>query len=511
MKTLRIFAVLILGASFAAAQATKPAAPETEDQSPRQSQALKDDLKQITIPPLPRFEPQIPRRVVLPNGMIIFLQENHELPLIGGFARIRGGSVLEPPDKVGMLSVYGDVWRTGGTSKRTGDQLDDFLEARAARVETDASEDSTIISFNCLKGDFEDVFSAFLEVLNDPAFREDKIALAKRQMETGIARRNDEAGDIAGREAVKLAYGPQNPYSLIPEYSTVDNITRADLVAWHKKYTQPQNMIFGITGDFDSTAMEARLKQAFGSMPKGTTVSEPKITFKPAKPGLYFVPKDDVDQSNIQLVALGIERKNPDYFAITVMNEILGGGFASRLFTTLRSKLGLAYSVGGGIGSSWDHLGITDFSMATKSASTSDAITNLQKEVNNLLTNPPTQTEMQRAKDSILNSFVFNFDSKQKVLLEQMRYEFYGYPLNWLEQYRTAIDKVTIDDVNRVAKKYIHTNQLAILVVGNPAELGDQLTKLGPVTTLDISIPPPPGAPAEAGGKAGPNKSGPKK
>src|SRR5271169_5932280 len=127
--------------------------------------------QQIPIPPLPAFKPEQPRRIELANGMVIFLQEDHELPLIDGSARIRGGSRNEPAGKVGLVDIFGEVWRTGGTTTQTGDQLDDFLEVRAAKVETGGGADSTTISLSCLKGDFEDVFKVFADLLQNPEFR----------------------------------------------------------------------------------------------------------------------------------------------------------------------------------------------------------------------------------------------------------------------------------------------------------------------------------------------------
>src|SRR6185436_8326182 len=161
------------------------------------------DWRQIPKPPLRPFQPTQPRRVALANGMVVLLQEDHELPLVSGFARIRGGAREEPAEKTGLVEILGEAWRTGGTTQKTGDQLDDFLEARAATVETSGGLDSTSISFDCLKGNFDEVWGVFLEVLRDPAFRDDKIALAKNQVNTGIARRNDDAGGIASREARK--------------------------------------------------------------------------------------------------------------------------------------------------------------------------------------------------------------------------------------------------------------------------------------------------------------------
>src|SRR5947208_16980558 len=149
------------------------------------------DWQQIKIPSLPAFHPPEPKRVPLPNGMVIFLQEDHELPLIDGVIRIRGGSRIEPASKVGLVDLYGEVWRTGGTKTQTGDQLDDFLEIRAEKVETGSNVDSTTLSWSSLKTDFDDVFKVFAELLREPEFREDKVDLTKRKAFDAISRSNE--------------------------------------------------------------------------------------------------------------------------------------------------------------------------------------------------------------------------------------------------------------------------------------------------------------------------------
>jgi zinc protease len=461
------------------------------------------DWKQIVKPPLRAFTPPQPKRVALPNGMVVFLMEDHELPLIRGFARIRGGSREEPGEKAGLMGLYGQVWRTGGTKARTGDQLDDFLEARAARVETGGGLDSTVVSFDCLKASFEEVFPVFLEVLRQPEFRQDKLELAKSQLHTGIARRNDNAAGIAAREARRLGYGPDSPYARNEEYATVAAVTRDDLLAWHRDHVHPNNVLLGVTGDFDSAAMEARLRKAFASWPKGPPARKVAASFPGPKPGVYFVPKEDVNQSNIRLVHLGTTRDNPDYHALEVMNEVFGGGFSARLFSNVRSKKGLAYNVGGGVGSSFDYPGLFMLSMGTKSESTAAAIEALYEEIDNLRRTPATEEELKRAKDAILNSFIFRFDSRQEVMGERMLYEFYGYPLDFLERYRAGVEKVTTADVARVAEKYVHRDKLALLVVGKAEDFDKPLSAFGPVTTLDVSIPlpgdpPRPAAPSAA-------------
>src|ERR1041385_2549375 len=226
-----------------------------------QANAQATDWKQIKIPALKEFHPKQPKRIQLPNGMVIFLQEDRELPLIDGIIRIRGGSRSEPASKTGLLDIYGDAWRTGGTKTQTGDQLDDFLEIRAAKVETGSNADSTSISWSCLKTDFDDVFKVVLDLLQNPELREDKIDLARKQLFDAISRRNDDVEGIAFRESAKLAYGAKNQYVRDNEYTTVSAVTRQDLLDWHKKHLSPNNIMVGVVGDFDSSAVEAKLRQ----------------------------------------------------------------------------------------------------------------------------------------------------------------------------------------------------------------------------------------------------------
>jgi zinc protease len=464
--------------------------------------------QQIPIPSLPAFKPQQPKRIQLSNGMVIFLQEDHELPLIEGSARIRGGSRNEPAGKVGLVELFGEVWRTGGTKAQTGDQLDDFLEVRAAKVETGPGPDSTTISLSCLKADFDDVFKVFADLLQNPEFRADKLDLSQKEADAGISRRNDQVGGIAARESVKLAYGADNPYAREAEYATIAAITRQDLLDWHKTYVHPNTIVLGISGDFDAAAMEAKLRAAFEAWPKGTDLPKDDIQYHPAKPGYYLIPKEDVNQSTIHMVTLGTTRNNPDYYAIAVFNTAFGGGFSSRLFNDIRTKRALAYDAGGGIGANFGHPGIQQFEISTKSQSTVESIQALDEDLDNLTKNPITEAEINHAKDAILNAFIFRLDSPDKVLAERLTYEFYGYPADWLDKFPAEIQKVTAADVNRIAAKYVHRDQLAVLVVGNTKEFDKPLSSLGVVKEIDITIPPPPGAKEEGSKPTESNEEG---
>jgi zinc protease len=457
--------------------------------------------KQIPVPPLHPFHPQQPKRIELKNGMVILLQEDHELPFINGFIDMRGGSRDEPANKAGLIDLYGDTWRTSGTASKDGDALDDLLEAKAAKVETGGDVDSTSVSWSCLTKDEDLVFGIAVDLLEHPAFKQDKLMLAKQQAAAGIIRRNDEASAIAAREAARLVYGKDSPYTRLPELATIKAVTLDDLKQWHDKTIVPNNMIIGVEGDFDAAKMEKVLRDAFESLPRGTPWPKPSGEFPGPKPGTYVVDKTDVNQSNVYIVGLGTMRNNPDFFALSVMNEIFSGGFGSRLFQNVRTKQGLAYAVGGGYGADYDHPGIFRVVAGTKSATTVKAAQAMMNEIGDLKTKPFTEDELKRAKDQVLNSFIFNYDTKEKVLAAAAKLEFYGYPADFLEKYRAGVEHVTTADLDRVAKKYIDTSKLAVLVVGNQQEFGTPLADLGMGAPhpIDITIPGAPKGPASGG------------
>lgn len=468
-RLLSIFATILFVASGLSAQVT--------------------DYRDIKSPPLRSFSMPQPTRIQLSNGMVIFLQEDHELPLIQGSATIRGGARDVPADKAGLTGIYTQAWRTGGTATKSGDELDEFLDARAAQVETGGDTDSTSVSLDVLKGDFDTVFPIFVDLLRNPAFRQEKIDLAKTQANTMISRRNDEPGGILAREVNKLAYGASSPYARQSEYASIAAITRDDLLAFHRKTVHPNNIILAFIGDFDAKKMEKKLRDTFGSWQKGPQISKPDPAITAAAPGVYFIAKDDVTQANIAMFHAGIERNNPDYYALTVMNDILSGGFSGRLMKRLRSEKGLTYGVGGGVGANWDYPGLFRLQMATKSGTTLESIDALKVEAARLVTDPVTAEELSLAKDSILNAFVFTMDTREKALNQQVLLEFYGFPSDYFTKYPAMIGAVTADEVARVAKKYVHPDQLAIVVVGKESDFDKPLSTLGKVTPIDITIP----------------------
>ena len=451
-----------------------------------------EDYRDITYPELGELNIPQPESFELSNGMKIYLVEDHELPLIGIRGVVRTGNLLDPATKTGLGSVLGTVLRTGGTSHRTGDEIDEFLESRAASVEVGISEASGSFSLGALKEDFAEVLPILVDVLRNPVFDEEKIDLAKVQLKTGIARRNDSLGGIANREFQQLIFGADSDVGRIPEYDTVAAITREDLVAWHQRDFHPNNILLGVVGDFDTASMKKTLEQAFGSWPRGPETGHMSPAYRQEpNPGIFFVEKEDVTQASVFMGHQGIFYSNPDYYTVQVMNAILGGGFSGRLMKKIRTEMGLVYGVGGGVKSGFSYPGLTSSNLQTKSESTVEAIRAVQEELERMKAEPPTQKEVDNAREIILNSFVFRFTSPGQILNRQMIYEYYGLPSDFLDRYQEQVRAVTPEDIFAVAKKYFHLEDMTLLVVGHAEDFGTPLSELGEVQTLDISIPPP--------------------
>jgi zinc protease len=450
---------------------------------------------QLTFPPLPDINLPEYSRYQLDNGMTVYLMEDHELPLVGGSAFIKTGSRFEPEDHVGLASLTGEVMRTGGTQSHAAAELNQLLEQKAASVETSISDTSGSASFNALSEDVETVFGLFAEVIQEPVFAPEQLAVAKTQTRGSISRRNDDPSDIASREFQKLIYGEDSPYARTVEYETISNISREDLVEFHQKYIHPQDMILGIYGDFDSEQMRLLIAEKFGNWNPPTAAQNPNLpTVSQAKTGgIFFVEQPQLNQSYIKIGHLGGELNNPDYPELSVMNGVLNG-FGGRLFNNVRSRQGLAYSVYGYWGVGYDYPGMFQAGGQTRSDATVPLIQSILTEIKQIQTEPITPEELSYAKESTLNSFIFNFASPQQTLSRLMRYEYYDYPADFIFQYRNEVEATTIAEVQRVAQKYLNPENLVTLVVGDQAGIEPPLTSLGSnpkITAIDITIPEP--------------------
>jgi len=495
----RLSVLALMAASYAAAQVPLPPQPPAAPRksaaapAPKAATAPLPSWKELVYPPLHPVAILNVETFTLPNGMKLYLLEDHELPLVHGAARIRTGNLFDPPDKVGLATMTGMVLRTGGTRTKTGDRLDVELEDVAASVESSIDETLGSVSFSCLKENVGDVLATFHDLLTEPDFRQDKLDLAKTELTGAIARRNDEPHGIADREFTNIVYGKNTPYGWDDEYDTINRVSRADLVNFYRRYFFPANTMLAVWGDFSAPEMKARLEKLFADW----TVEQPPVpAFPPvaAKPaaGTYLATKSDVTQTFFSLGHLGGVLKDKDYPALEIMADILGGGFQSRLFRRVRTQMGNAYEIEADWGANYDHPGLFSISGSTKSVSTVETLQAIFDEVERIRATEVSDEELKTAKNTALNSLVFAFDTKAKTLGRILNYEYYGYPRDFIQQYQRALEGVSRADVLRVAKQYLAPAEFAIVAVGNPEQFGQPLAKLGrPVTAIDLTIPEP--------------------
>ncbi len=458
---------------------------------------------QIKYPELNEFKKADVEEFTLDNGITFFLVEDKELPLIRVNVTVRTGGLLEPEDKAGLASLTGSVMREGGSVNYPADELNELLENKSAYISTYIGFGSGGASMNLLKEDFNELLPVFVDVIQNPDFPEDKIELEKIQTKSSIARRNDNPQSIASREFQKLIYGEDTPYTTQTEYATLDAITREDLVDFHDQAFVGNNMMIGVIGDFDTSEMKRKLEEAFGSLDAGTETNLLYPDIKYDYPStVNLVDKPDVTQSTVFVGHIGGLRENPDYAALQLLNEVLSSGFSGRLMQTVRTDLGLAYAVFGNYSSNINYPGIFYVGVMTKSSTTAEAIDAMLVEVKKLQDEPVGKEELAAAKDRFLNSLVFRYDSKNKILNERISNEYNGLPSDYFDQYVEDLKKVSSADIQRVAKQYLKPEQVQILVVGNAAEIGDQLDKYGTVNEVDITIPTPDSGEEEVAGDA---------
>lgn len=449
--------------------------------------------KDLKYPPLPPLKIPEPTEFTLSNGMKVFLLENHELPLVNGAAIIRTGNLFDPPDKHGLAGITGDVLRSGGTHSKTGDQIDQELENVAASVESSIDESAGTLTFNCLKENTDQVLGIFRDFLTTPEFRQDKVDLTKTQMRSEISRRNDDAHGIAEREFANILYGRDTPYGWQVEYADVDRIQRQDLLNFYHRYYFPKNVLLEVYGDFSTADMKAKLERLFGEW----TVTQPPVAEFPkvkekASPGVFLAEKGDVTQTFFDVGHLGGELRDKDYPALEVASEILGGGFSSRLFRSVRTQHGWAYDIGASWSAQYDHPGEFHIAGSTQSAHTVDTLNAVREEVEKIRNGEVTDEELQTAKDTVLNSFVFFFDRPSKTLNRLVQYEYRGYPRDFIFQYQKAVAAVTKADVLRVAKEHFRPQDFTYVAVGNSQKFGTPLNALNlKVEAIDLTIPEP--------------------
>ena len=447
------------------------------------------DPRKMTFAPV-EFTPPEPDRAVLENGIIVYFLEDHELPLVSITATMRTGSWLDPADKIGLASLTGSVMRTGGGGGLSSKQVDEELEQFAGEVNISIGRQSGSASLDVLSKDLKRGLQIFAGLIQTPAFEPARVDLAKLQAIEGIRRRQDNPGSIVGREFVKLLYGSDHPSARESSIASITRITRDDLVAFHRKTIHPNGLMLGVTGDFDKSAMLALLRELFGSWKRGD-VPVLAIADVPqsqtAKPVVRFVSKD-TSQTHLRIGHLSIKESDPDYVALAIANDILGGSsFRSRLFNDVRTKQGLAYSVGSRLNSGMHDQGVWLMRAETKLPSTQEVITRFIANMERMSAELVTDSELTEAKEAYVNSFVFSFAISSAIVGRLMTLEYDGLPKDFLQQLRARVIALTKEEILAAAKKHFNPERLTIVAVGAGEALPKLLSGFGEVKEIKLA------------------------
>jgi len=447
--------------------------------------------EKIKIPPLGEVKLPEYERVELDNGLILYLAEDHQFPLVELSATIAVGSIYEPDDKVGLADMTGTVLRTGGTENTTGDEIDELVEAKGMAIETWIGNTTGGAYLSVLKEDTDLGLDLLADIFRKPTFAAEKIDLAKEEQKAVISRRNDQPMTIVRREVSKVLYGPDHPLARHPEYDTIAAVSRQDMVDFHATYFHPDRIYLVVIGDFESEQMVAKIEAVFGDWARATTPLPPDPEIPDLPRTVNVIDKEDLTQSTVLMGHKGLRNDDPDYAAIVVGNRILGGGFGDRLFNEVRSKRGYAYSVGSRAGTGWRYPGTFMAYTMTKNETVEAATDIILAEIHKMTTEPVTDAELQQAKDGILAAEVFSYDTKREVLDRLVLFEMYGYPADFLQKYQEQVQNLTADQILAAAQNKWHPDQMTILALGNPAAWDGDLSKFGPINEIDITIPDP--------------------
>jgi predicted Zn-dependent peptidase len=425
---------------------------------------------------------------VLENGMVVYLLEDHELPLVNVTATMRTGGWLEPQDKIGLAALTGSVMRSGGGGSFTAEQIDEELEHYAIDIGISMSRQSGSASLDVLRKELGRGLRIFASLLRQPAFEAGRVELAKLQMIEGIRRRQDSPGSIVGREFLKQLYGPDHPSARESTIDSVKRITRDDLIAFHQRTVRPNGIILGVTGDFRQAEMLELLRQTFGDWKKGDV---PDLSIADAResngPSIVRFVNKDTSQTHLRIGHLSIKEHDPDYVALAIANDILGGSsFRSRLFNDVRTKRGLAYSVGSRLNVGMHDQGVWLMRAETKLPSTQEVISRFVANMERMRTELVTNEELAEAKEAYVNSFVFSFASPSAIVGRFVELEYDGLPKDFLQQLRARVVALTREDVLAAAQKHFHPDRLTIVAVGPGEALPKLLSSFGEVKEIKL-------------------------
>jgi predicted Zn-dependent peptidase len=431
--------------------------------------------EQIAFPPL-QFDPPDARdyrHTVTAGGVEVpvYLAPSHEFPLVSVVFTFKGGTYLDPPDQVGLVSATATMMRRGGTSSLSAEALDEEFDFLAARASTSARGTRSVASLNSLSSNFNESFALFMDMLREPGFQANRFEIYQEERLEAMKQRNDRPRSIVSREWSYLLYGPDHFESALSTASSIGSMSIGDLRSMHRRLFHPGNLIIAASGDFEVQAMLSRLQAALDGWEAGDPAPDPPAPTAVVLPGLYHVEKD-IPQGRVSLGLRSIRRDDPDYLPMVVMNRILGGGgFTSRIVSRVRSDEGLAYSAGSSFSPNVYYPGGWTASFQSKNRTVALAIQIILEEIDRIQREPVSPDELETATNALIETFPRRFESKAGMLRVFVDDELTARDPDYWTQYRDRVRAVTPQDIRRVAQLYLRPDMMAILAVGKWDEI----------------------------------------
>ncbi|MGK2945077.1 MAG: M16 family metallopeptidase [Desulfuromonadales bacterium] len=425
--------------------------------------------------------------LVLANGIHLYLKEDKELPLVQMTAMIGSGAMTTPAGKIGFADLFGSTWRTGGAGERTPEALDAYLDFLAADLSASMGPYSSQLDLSLRSEDLEQGVAVLADLLLHPGFATERLELERLQAQEQLRRQNDSPGAISNRLLMAALY-PNHYLGYTPTPETLAAVTRQDLIDFHRTYFAPNNLWIAVSGDFDRDNLLRILDDNLGDWTQREVPEQPVPPITRSESGLIQVASKNLPQTTIVIGDLGLTKDHPDQYAARVLNYILGGGgFNSRMMREIRSNRGLAYSAYSYFQIGRRLPGPFVAGTETKNVSVLPSVSLMWEIMEDLRNNPVTDDELQLAKESQINSFVFSFENTHSVVSQQMTLAFFEYPQDYLSRYRDRIAAVTAADVQRVAREFINPSRQQVVLVGNPEEFSGGLAEFDlPVVEVDL-------------------------
>ena len=413
------------------------------------------------------------KRTVLNNGMVLLTSEQRALPMVSIELLIEAGSRYEPADQAGLANLTSKLL-IYGTKQRTAVQISDTLDFIGASLEAGSGQDTTSVSMTVLKKDLTTGLELLADVLTQSTFPQAEIDRQKQAIIASIRAAEEEPGIVAAK-AFAAALFPDSPYGRPVEgnEASVKALQQKSLRDFFARNYRPNRSIIAVVGDVSEQEIAKALNGALRNWAKGEPSGQELVPAKIGESKVLRINKD-LTQANIILGHNGVARGNPDYYALQVMNYVLGGGgFSSRAMDSIRNERGLAYSVYSYFAAEKSH-GVFEFIMQTKNETAVEAIRIATEEMRHVREQPVTEQELNDAKDYLIGSFPLRFDTNRKVAGFLSQVEYFKLGLDYPDRYADLIRKVTRDDVQRVAKQYLQPERLITVIVGNLKKIGEK-------------------------------------